>query len=193
MTDPTIRLSQTIREGEEVKEDKGLGPSQGISSAVSGASLSDLLARVEAATGPDRELDDSLALASGWHPPGVDPRLFSNPDTHRLYAHHAPAFTASLDAALALCERVLPGWRWTLDSESNREGVPRGKPGASVYIDQYDPDAPFHSAEAPTPALALLAAMLKALDAQAKDGAARSPQPIREDPQTPIRKQESQS
>lgn len=62
----------------------------------------ELAARVEAATGVDRELDQEIALAVGWYPPGVDPRLYKDDKTNALYAHRTPAYTASLDAAMGL-------------------------------------------------------------------------------------------
>lgn len=86
-----------------------------------------LIERLEAATGPDRELDaaifawseggrihyfDALAKNYVWERPidgfwirGVK----SVPSTTK--------FTASIDAALALCERMLPGWSWKIVGE----------------------------------------------------------------------------
>lgn len=101
--------------------------------------LTELLARVEAATGPDRELDRLLAKQFGWH--RVEPRnttskkggwiapedfMGLNSDgSPRLDSLHGttiwsdvPRLTASLDAALALADRVLPGW----DIELSRLG-----------------------------------------------------------------------
>lgn len=67
-----------------------------------------------------------------------------------------PHFTTSLDAAVALVERVRPGWRWSC-------GL--GPSAAMATI--YNPDAGPMSddrwkAVAPTPAAALLAALLRA-------------------------------
>jgi hypothetical protein len=64
-----------------------------------------LLARVENATGPDREIDKALFAV-------FDPER-ANRMTYVQYEGYAPmwtapAYTASLDAALALVERVLP-------------------------------------------------------------------------------------
>lgn len=56
--------------------------------------LAELLVRVKAATGPDREIDRAIERLE--HGPDVIP--------------FTPAYTASIDAALALVERVLPGW-----------------------------------------------------------------------------------
>lgn len=86
-------------------------------------SVEDLLARVEAATGADRELDEAIIEATNPHKSGP-------------YAWHraaASAFawdtrvTASLDAALALANRLYPNayhWivRQALDEWQHRGG-----------------------------------------------------------------------
>lgn len=57
-------------------------------------SITSLIEKLEGAEVGSRELDCAIWTATGgWD--GVD---------------HPPAFTTSLDAALALAERVLPGW-----------------------------------------------------------------------------------
>lgn len=65
-----------------------------------------------------------------------------------------PAYTTSLDAALALCERVLPGWDWLIS-----QGV--GEPATACM----SPSGIVHGVEvtAATPALALCIAVLKAI------------------------------
>lgn len=103
------------------------------------SALSDLLLRVEGATGPDREIDFAItnALVPDW----------------AIYSDARCFFTSSLDAALALVTRVLPGWAgWKL------ERLASGRPWSRVYSSKGA-----WSATAATPALALLAAMLKAL------------------------------
>lgn len=62
--------------------------------------LTDLLARLEAAEGADRELDYRIFTAT------APMEQFSPWDPKDRLNH----FTASLDASLALVERVLPGW-----------------------------------------------------------------------------------
>jgi hypothetical protein len=54
-----------------------------------------LIERVEKATGPDRELDISICDELGW------------PD--KAWAGYPAGPTSSLDAAVALVERLLPG------------------------------------------------------------------------------------
>lgn len=70
-------------------------------------------------------------------------------------ASSALRVTASLDAALALAERVLPGWRKFV------EVVGDGRGSACVFLAHEAIDRPwFH---APTPALALCIAILRAI------------------------------
>lgn len=75
--------------------------------------LPTLIARVEALSGPDREVDGLVAQAFGEIPSDArwDDCWFSG--HYGAYKFHDPAeYTASLDAVVALAERVLPGWRW---------------------------------------------------------------------------------
>lgn len=83
-----------------------------------------LLSRLQGLTAPDREVDALIALHVGL------PQEFFGPDfgtdrvdgpscfeDHDSWAgggrtYTAPYFTSSLDATVALCERVLPGWTW---------------------------------------------------------------------------------
>lgn len=66
--------------------------------------VDDLVRRVEAATGPDLELD---ALIYCWH---CSKSAFADASERMAYLRWAaPDYTASIDAALALVERRLPG------------------------------------------------------------------------------------
>lgn len=108
--------------------------------------LPELLARVEAATGPDPQLDGALDVALN----GGDGEMY-------------PArVTSSLDAAVALVERVLPGWRIQLfeDDDGWLCRVKKTSPYGLVAGD----DLPRHK----TAALALVAITLRALIAQAE-------------------------
>ena len=102
--------------------------------------LTDLLARVEGATGADREIDVALFRAAG-------PTVLIQED-----------YTASLDAALALLGRVLPGWVWEVSS--GRSGLPWAVLSG---------DGRSAGGEAKTPALSILSAMLRALIAENPD------------------------
>ncbi len=142
------------------------------------SSLADLIARVEAATRPDREADRQLARMIGWH--RVEPRFTRNrkggwikPEdficlesdgSPRLDSIHGtdiwpdvPCFTASLDAALGLAERVLPGALYELKALPHRLGH-----GASLWSDDPAAERMLARADAPTPALALCLAILRA-------------------------------
>lgn len=123
--------------------------------------LQTLLERVEKATGPNRKIDALL-----WPLAPDFTRDVSLTGEEVAWREHAsPRYTASLDAALALVERVLPGWTWDIGAESygaSAEGAwarvyPRGfmsKGSGNRY--------------AKTPTLALLAALLRALTVEPK-------------------------
>ncbi|KQZ49762.1 hypothetical protein ASD54_12560 [Rhizobium sp. Root149] len=88
----------------------------------------DILTRLRKATGADRELDAEIAVFARWHPYGPEHWLnrspeaafsilsagrvnFSLPDeTEPRGGWVVPSFTDSIDASLALVERMLPGW-----------------------------------------------------------------------------------
>lgn len=78
------------------------------------SNLTPLLSRVEEATGPDRELDRDIAehfypeILTREHRVVVGGQFAWQHPTYGLT--RCEHYTASLDAALALCERVLPGW-----------------------------------------------------------------------------------
>lgn len=132
--------------------------------------LNELLERVKAATGPDREID--VALLHLWDPDhealrSYDERyqielrdgVFSVWKTDGGYSASVPfpRFTASIDAALALVGRVLPGWNvqfGTLKSGGARARVALDWPEVAPLDECYD---------APTAPLAILAALLLSL------------------------------
>ncbi|MFA6043595.1 MAG: hypothetical protein WC718_01305 [Phycisphaerales bacterium] len=110
-------------------------------------SLSALLERVEAATGGDRELDRDIAIATGWvHRSGAP--------WERVLEWERPNPTASVDAALALIGRVKPGARALMEHDHDGNGWAMLMP--SKHSERF-------MAEAPTPALALILALLRAL------------------------------
>lgn len=144
-----------------------------------------LLARVEAAEGPDREIDARLwcwenghafvAISDGrkcWSNYGdndsVNPRgvpsagwaIFRHKAPDRgnamLQGHQPPRVSASLDAALALVERVLPGAFIELSGPRKYLHIPTPVPN------RWRAECG-HIGWGSTPALALLAALLKAL------------------------------
>lgn len=134
--------------------------------------LTDLLARLEAAEGADRELDALICAALRYLPPdcreawaiGWEGEWRAGPGNVYLLtavgksgaSFKAAPLTASLDASLALVERVLPENSWCISQE------PTGRYGASLSGDHSGLLFEF----GPTPALALLCALVKALIAK---------------------------
>lgn len=110
--------------------------------------MDDLIARLEKATGPDRDLDHAIdtALLGEW-------------------TYYAPEYTASIDAALTL---VPNGYRWLVrkhDGSKTWAGGKGAKSFANVYADEHE--SPMYEAWTQTPALALCIAALKARQAMA--------------------------
>lgn len=124
-----------------------------------------LLSRLQGLTAPDREVD---ALIMGacfeWAKPeppylaphcvGDQPIYWHAPEPY--YKRPAPELTASLDAVVALCERVLPGWDGFAPINATGEAWVWPSGGMSRG----------HRANGPTPAIALLIAILTALEAR---------------------------
>lgn len=136
-------------------------------------SLSELIARVEGATGPDRELDALVEIAARNEEArrtGLEPKHWAKwvvsrdfwvEDPHTAY--EPASHTRSVDSALALIERVLPGWSWSV----RRSGF--GDPAdAELWNPRLQPSQ-YNSFQATnkfgSPALALILALLKALEA----------------------------
>lgn len=130
--------------------------------------------RIASLSGPDREVDGDLFFrldpefpSFAMHMSGMsDPAIFAT----GAYTHvTAPAYTASIDAAVALVERLLPGWGWQV-----------GRNGAAFvyrYVDDLkealDDDVTFRGKGA-TPALSLLLALLDAIATAATAGSGES-------------------
>jgi len=108
--------------------------------------MTDLIKRLEEAEVGSRELDISLAMET-THPYGFD-------SEREIDAYPHP--TTSIDDALALAERVLPGlYMWKVEFDDEPTSTPAW---ANVYAKR-DGQSFAH-----TPALALCAAILKATD-----------------------------
>ena len=136
------------------------------STRVEDADIASLLERVTAARGPDRVLD--LDLARALVPDVVV--LRRNDDDTANEPHTYWEYTASIDAALALVERMLPGWKWGVASvavktgEKSPEGYPRYGTGFRAHVTQVSALRPMPSvAEGPTAPLAILVALLRSL------------------------------
>lgn len=118
--------------------------------------MKDLITRIAAAAGPDRSLDVAVHEATGL-PFAME--YWSEASTEQTRnLNLVPRYTASLDAAVGLVERVLPGWDWKVAKHGTAKvSDPDGVGVSADYICWTAASAP----------LALLSAMFKALDAKA--------------------------
>jgi hypothetical protein len=125
-----------------------------------GSSLSTLLTRLRAATWPDRELDAEIEIL--FSPFLSDlPRSDAGGWLHPAFGLVAPPqeYTSSIDAAVALAERALPGWYWSAYSKD-------GYGLAHARMEEPEDTGRGTRADAPTPALALCIAIVEALEAK---------------------------
>ncbi len=124
--------------------------------------LSELIAKLEGLSGPDREVDAAICVTLQYG--GKNSEHAANVRTdHDLEGdllfevgnmdccNPIPELTASLDAAVALVERKLPGTDWQV-SNGNEDGC-------AAHIEG---DDKFYAG--PTPAIALCLALLKSLE-----------------------------
>lgn len=126
--------------------------------------MDELIAQIEAASGPDRELDAQMSAAcrvgaARWEWANNYPEWLARPDGRVELEKNgpsfaAPALTGSIDAAMTL---VPEECEWRLDSHYNLAGV---------FAYPVDPESgPYcveYAGESSTPALALCAAALRA-------------------------------
>jgi hypothetical protein len=133
----------------------------------------ELLARLEGATSGHATLDCLIAQAIGVAPEGYALRegdtVFHAPpvgnDPRSPGWRYAEPYTTSLDAAVALCERLLPRWTWEAamsfgDYAPVAEGTVCAPGGAGLW-----------RVQGPTPALALCRVIITAWSAQQERGA----------------------
>lgn len=111
--------------------------------------LESIIARLDAATGPDRELDTAI-----W-------RALDNGVADKTPLPWLCLYTERLDSVLGLVDKKLPGWTWTLHSP--RSGLKYGAAlhdhktrGGIVRVSEHEGNA----------ALALCLALCRALLAQ---------------------------
>jgi len=135
--------------------------------------LAELIERLEKADGPDRGLDSEVEVATGQakYRDGKGRACYHDGRRDRV-----PHYTASIDAAVALAERVLPGWKWHLTDYPSAMICRDWDDDYAPVFFSYDrklwrPPArtPFHKASPPfpkpaTPAIALCIAILKAME-----------------------------
>ena len=155
--------------------------------------MTDLITRLSKLDAPDREVDAEIwlielqsaesdpfggyGLAEDWgyeyeaeEDGSVIQYARNGQVTHKIGRRSSPAFTASIDAAIALAERVLPGWGWEIASNTNHiknclnpeYGKPIGKhPHWAVVANQ----SSRKFVDGATPAIALCIAILRAKEA----------------------------
>ena len=125
--------------------------------------LQEIIERLEKATGPDRWLDADIHRTVT---PGMADTITDFSKGWCIGGNHvtpvkAPAYTASLDAALSL---VPEGWLWGVNTFPANEVFSPGGAQAFVHHPDWGDDVElgYEHAEAKTPALALVIAALKA-------------------------------
>lgn len=130
-----------------------------------------LLDRLREAQGPDRELDADIWEAAGncahrdkeYYAVQDDTGFTCKDCGIDLYGVRIPALSASLDAALALTQEVLPGAGWLIGNE-------RGQVDAELFDSQGRwINARRNQGRHKSPAIALLIALLSALQAKEAD------------------------
>ena len=120
--------------------------------------LSSLIKRLEEAEGPSRELDVAICWALDLEPwAGTDEVLLAFFAKGSKMDKQTPALTGQVDAAISLAERVLPGWRHAHDKRC--DGV------CLAWVDCAD-DEPSFPSDAPTVALAMTLATLRAIQSK---------------------------
>ena len=120
-----------------------------------------LIERIEAASAADHaELDAIDRAIAEWCRAGGAPGLVNyDPD---LWLERNGGWVRSIDAAVALADRVLPGWVWIVRSPDLLMEV-----DAKAYAEITAPDDNASDcADASTPALALVAAVLRAKEVE---------------------------
>ena len=137
----------------------------------------DLIGKLATLDGPDREVDAEILCTflapvgskvvrspfnDAWviyEPRAYSPRPFALWEKPRPWRLDHESLTGSLDAAIALTERLLPGIWWVIAKGKTTLAEPMY--GAQLFFGEHEEFAP---GEGPTPAIALLIATLKAHD-----------------------------
>ena len=119
-----------------------------------------LTSRLESAEAGSRELDREMALATGV--------LLTGVREDGVWGVKEGRWTQSLDAALALAERVLPGWAWSASGPDPMTSLYRdafaclAAPHDNGAVEPWNVERDVCTATAKTPPLALCTAILKA-------------------------------
>lgn len=134
--------------------------------------LSDIIEMLEKAEAGSRELDcwigyiadlqeDDMSWRDKIDRYGIDHAVMSAESRRNIWSTVLPRYTTSVDAAISLAEKVLPGWLWVL-----KQGFEASAMVWSVEIDRDQCPEEY----AATPALALTLAILKAKAQQQEGG-----------------------
>ena len=113
--------------------------------------IASLIERVKAATEGDNDLDRDVAIVLGWTPPAMGLPYWHDDEGNHWTA--LPDWSTSLDDALALVERLKPGFDYILEHTNGGLTI-------SCMLGTADPDKRWFGE---TPPLALLAALLTSL------------------------------
>jgi hypothetical protein len=128
----------------------------------------EVIGRLEGAAGPDREIDRDLywllrrpaAERAYWNAAMGMPRPLGDRMPGGLGSigveSASPRYTASLDATLALVEEKKPGWAWSVGNlRAGGQAYLMNRPGGAMI-----------EGKASSPALAVLIALLRALEGE---------------------------
>jgi hypothetical protein len=136
--------------------------------------LAELREEVEKATGPDRELDALIVVElEGWtfqkfkgdsRPYWRTPKNSNQESWFMRENNGPPLYTASIEAAIALIEKMLTGENWQITSGATAIGSGPFVMHYSARVFGETGDNPAY--DKPTPALALCSALLAALIAK---------------------------
>jgi len=126
--------------------------------------LSGLIERVEAAGEGSRELDADIARAIGRIPPHAGYAAMDDVAWDRGLGYSVPAYTTSLDAAMTLKPSGEGHWPQLIMTGTNPNNSRRQRDRAEIWTK--NGGKPFRG-HAATPALAIVAASLRAQKEQA--------------------------
>jgi hypothetical protein len=124
--------------------------------------LNDLRKRAEKATEGSGDLDREMAIALGWTPPTMGLPYWHDHEGNHWTA--LPDWSTSIDDAIALVERMLPGWSYSLRRGGRlvQATVESGEAQYPVWA-LISQDGYGKHVDAPTPPLAVILALLTAL------------------------------
>ena len=114
-----------------------------------------LLRKLENAKGHDRNVDAAIANLL-IQKTGIIGKWIGARGVSVWPDEFAPPYTASIDDAVALVERLLPGWHWSVRSKDDR-----GRNSCQIEPPEYSDDP--IDLEADTAPLAILGALVLAL------------------------------